>query len=395
MKNGSLSRACVAVVATCSLVAPCIAAAQTSMTMDAVCALASTVNCFDFETNGRGTNAPGINNLYYKTMDGPVNDQSDPDGYLRSLPNGFDNGFGQDRQTLGNVTAVQSSAGSPRYYYPKISTDQAEFPGGASLKFTMPTRSGSDASGYWEPVFKRIPNGSGGYRFAQFGPGGEFWVRFAMRQDSNLLTTSIQAMGGGFGGVKRLIVHGVASSGNLEETINDGWERRIPQMYSDSGTEDYGIQGQPGTSTTGCTFPEASPNWPQPPCRRWKANTWVVYHVHVIGASNSSLNNGVVELYEGNETTPIIRVTNANMGGFNRSLPPYTENGTFNQTTTEDGYGNLTFTLYSTDKDPSQNHPEAYMWIDNVVISKVRVPPIVAGGGGQITPNAPTALTAN
>src|SRR5687768_10384501 len=207
------SWASIALAAATGLVAPGVSPAQAPMTIDAVCALSTTVNCFDFDTAGRGTNAPGLNSLYYKTMNGPVDNLSDPDGYLRSLPNGYNNGFGSDRQSLGNVTAVQSSAGSPRYYYPKISSDQAEFPGGASLKFTMPTRSGSDNSGYWEPVFKRLPDGSGGYRFAQFGPGGEFWVRFAMRQDSNLITTQIRATNGGFGGVKRLIVHGEGSSG--------------------------------------------------------------------------------------------------------------------------------------------------------------------------------------
>ena len=113
--------------------------AKEALTTDDVCSLSTTVSCFDFETDGRGIDAPGPGNLYYYAMNGPVDDQSDPDGYLRSLRNGYDNAFGEDRQSLGNVTAMQSSAITKRYYYPKRSNDQAEFPGGTSLKFTMPT----------------------------------------------------------------------------------------------------------------------------------------------------------------------------------------------------------------------------------------------------------------
>jgi hypothetical protein len=254
-----------------------------------------------------------------------------------------------------------------------------EASGNYSLKFTVRSQSGQQNSGAFNPVFKRFgepPNST----FAKFGPGGEFWVRFSMRQSNSLITTFFNGIGGRATGTKRLIVHGLESSENLEETINDGFQRRVPQMYSDSGTEDYGIQ-----DWIGCTFAQ-DPDYPEPPCRRFIADIWRVYQVHVIVADNANKDNGIVELYLDDEKDPIIRVVDSNMSGL-QITESYTETALWDGKS--NGYGKLTFTLFATNKDSSQVHPEAYMWIDDVVISHTRVPPL---NGSTIRPNPPTAL---
>lgn len=333
-----------------------------------VCARATTVNCFGFESEAE---------MYY-------NWSGAGDAFLSSHPNG-NNGFGLDRQSLGNTTSNRENNANV-YVYPKRDSSKSEFPGGTALKFTMLSQSGQKTSGDFTPVFKQIPSG-GGYRFGRFGPGGEFWVRFAMWDSPELVTTNLQAVSGSgsFGGVKRVIVHGESSSENLEETIVDGFQRRIPSMYSDSGTEDYGLQNH-----IGCFYrnPDTASNYTEPPCRKFRPGQWRVYQIHVIVATSG--NNGIVEMYLDDEPTPTIRVTNADQSAATGA--PYSENTVW---TSGNGYGKLTFSLFSTNKNQSQVHPEAYMWLDNVVVSHTRVPRLTATPGGDaLTPRPPTNLTA-
>jgi hypothetical protein len=358
-----LSAAALATLGLCA-----VAPDASAVTFQEVCAQSTTVNCFGFESESE---------MYYTW-------QGSGDSFLQSHPNG-NNPFGLTRQSLGNTIANTENAAGV-YVYPKRDSTLSEFPGGTSLKFTMLSQSGQKTSGDFTPVFKQIRQSDGSYRFGRFGPGGEFWVRFAMYQSPELITTQLRDEGGGgFGGVKRLIIHGVESSSDLEETINDGFERRVPQMYSNSGTEDYGVQ-----DFIGCTRrnPDVASSYTEPPCRKFKANQWVVYQVHVIVANNSNRSNGIVELYLEDEPTPIIRVTNADM--WSASGAPYSEDTEWDS---GDGYGKLSFTLFSTRKDMSQVHPPAYMWIDNVVVSKTRVPRLTASSSGDtLAPAAPGNL---
>jgi hypothetical protein len=249
----------------------------------------------------------------------------------------------------------------------------------------MLSRSGPQTSGDFNPVFKRFgtPNN---YRFVRFGPGGEFWVRFAMYESSELLTTNLQQQGGGsFAGVKRLIIHGRESSETLEETIVDGFQRRVPQMYSNSGTEDYGLQNH-----IGCSYrnPDVASSYTEPPCRKFKANVWRAWQVRVVVGPSG--NDGIVELYMDDDAEPVMRVTNADHGS--ATGPAYTDAAVWSS---GNGYGKLSFTLFPTRKDPGQTHPEAYMWIDNVIVSRTRVPALTGSGTGSVTvPNPPENLAA-
>jgi hypothetical protein len=343
-------------------------------TFSQVCGLSTTINCWGFESE---------NELFYTWR---TNDNCNNDTFLRNHVNG-NNDYGLDRRSPGNTTARIWNIGN-RCYYPKRDTTFAAS-GSSSLKFWFPSQTADITSADFNPVFKyRVVNGE--YRFARFGPGGEFWVRFAMRQTPELLNPIYRRTGGGgISGIKRLIVHGYESSESLEETIQDLWQRGLPQMYSDSGTEDYGVQDVIGCSRRN---PDVQASYTEPPCRKFKANVWEVYQIHVKVATNApAYDNGVVELYIDDEPNPIIRVTNSSMSGLTPG-PAYTEDAIWNETT--NGYGKLTFTLYTTDKDINQVHPEGYMWIDDVVVSHTRVPKIDGNVSETNPPKAPTNLRA-
>jgi hypothetical protein len=253
----------------------------------------------------------------------------------------------------------------------------------------QPSQSSAYAAGGFNPVFKRIgdpPNST----FVRIGPGGEFWVRFAIRQNDAMLKTVYNRKGGGpksnNGGTKKIIVHGHSPSGELEETVVDGWHRRVPQMYSNGGNEHYGVQDYIGcteNNTFNRDYNHPS-NYPEPPCWKFKANRWQVFQVHVIAASASDPDNcrslrrctGIVELYVDDQPTPVIRVLNADH--HTATGPPYSDTSLWDGVS--DGYGQLTITFYATNKDPDQVHPEGIVWYDDIVVSRVRVPPLTGPG---------------
>ena len=366
--------------------------AATPLTFAQTIALPGTLSGWDFETPGYGVEA----DLYY----GPAgSDNPTLDSFLSNHPNGYPNNGGFSMQTNFNVS-VTDSTGDGNPLYPVRDGTVSEFPGGTSMKFTIKGASYQKAGGDFIIPFKRTGT-EGNYKFAQFGPGGEFWVRFAMREDQQLLSTSdfyIRSGGGHQGGVKRLIVHGTVSAGSLEETIQDTNQRRIPQMYSDAGNEFYGAQDFLGCYENDSVTPDNfnSPlNYPEPPCRQFKADTWTTYHVHVKVADNAAKNNGLVELYVNDETSPIIKVTNSDHSGTSITQP-YIETGTWDTSgNDEKGYGKLSFTLWATNKVPSSGIPDAHMWIDNIIVSKVRAAPLIASGSGDVLkPDPPTGVSA-
>jgi hypothetical protein len=350
-----------------------------AMTFEEVCALSTTVNCWGFESES---------NLYYTWPSGTSCDQ---DPFLQNHPNGK-NGFGLDRQGSKGNTSARADNAAGECVYPKRDATHAAS-GQYSLKLRQPSQSSNGADGFFNPVFKRFgepPNST----FARFGPGGEFWVRFAMRNSDEILSTVYWANGQGpgsnNGGIKRLIIHGYESSENLEETIVDSWHRRLPHMYSNSGTESYGVQDH-----IGCFEKDNNPaSYPEPPCRKFKANVWRVYQVHVIVGSATDPSNckslgtctGVVELYLDDEPDPIIRITNADH--HTATGPAYSETALWDGIS--NGYGKLSFTFFATNKDPNQVHPEGIVWYDDVVVSHVRVPPITQSA--TVRPNPPSNL---
>lgn len=363
-----------------------------AVTIEEIGSLPTTLMWWDFETAGHGVE----DDLYYGRAGSSV---FNPDSFLLNHKNGYQNNSGLDLQVNSNVTITGNSLGQA--VYPKRVSEFNEFGLGTSMKFTLEGMAYEKASGDLILPFKRFGASAGNYKFAQFGAGGEFWVRFAMRQDKQLISETDffkrEGDGGHQGGSKRLIIHGSVSSGSLEETIQDTGQRRIPQMYSDSGGESYGAQDVLGCYENDNVTPNDfySPlNYVEPLCRKFKADQWVVYQVHIKVADNEQKNNGLIELFLNDETKPVIRVTDADHSGLS-VLKPYIENGVWdNSGDNEKAFGKLSFTLYSTNKAPSNRINDAHMWIDNIIVSKIRVPKLNANNElDNIKPLVPTGLT--
>jgi len=353
------------------------------MTFEQVCALGTTINCWGFESPD--------NIFYARGHLSPSACDSEP--FIVNHING-NNDFGFSRQSWGNTTVVEAPAGQCNY--PQIDST-FKTSGNSSLKFTIPSGSGQGTSGNFKAPFKRIGNPPNS-TFGMFGPGSDFWVRWSERDNEALITNKYQRKSGGAqGGVKRVIIHGVRSSGGNETTIQDTDQREIIQAYGDQGSDIHDeAQGNIGcfANTNNDSNINSPLNYPEPPCRKWKANEWVTYHVHIIIPNPVSL-PGTVEFYINDETTPIIRATNVTMNTVS-SPPGWTMNNTWDPAgNNEGGYGQFSFTLFATDKLPGESHPEGAMWIDDVVVSHTRVPPIAGTGsssGDTTPPGSPTGL---
>jgi len=337
---------------------------------DEVCALASTVNCWGFEDESQ---------LHYTWQD---NSACDQDPFLTNHPNGNES-YSDGRLSLGNTTTKVNQAGE--CIYPKRDNTHAAS-GNSSLKFKYHVNTGSNPSGNFNPVWKRLGT-PGNYTFAHFGPGGEIWVRFSMRQSQGLIDMDALSDSGKKVALKRMWIGGKGGS-KINEVIVAETSAKVMAMYSNTGTEGYGIQDH-----IGCTSRDYKRlGYPEPPCRRMISEQWRTYQIHVIVADNEDFSNGVVELYLDDEPTPIIRVTDSDMSTpFKQPFLPYREDATWED---NNGYGQMTFSLFATSK--SNNHPmppgEAAMWIDDIVVSKVRVPAL---DGTTPIDSTPPAAPAN
>jgi hypothetical protein len=187
---------------------------------------------------------------------------------------------------------------------------------------------------------------------------------------------------------KRFILSGRDTAANLEETIvaSGGPGELVALMYSNIGQEsyDHGFIND-------CYNEWTRNNRLVPPCRLMVPNRWEVYELHIKVADNATQDNGLVELYIDGEPDPVMRITDSDMKAGQQEA--YREDLTWNELIGRDhrGYHKLTFTLYSNHKNDDAVHPEGSMWIDDVIVSHVRPPPLAGSGTTDFTaPEAPT-----
>src|SRR5262249_31140583 len=129
--------------------------------------------------------------------------------------------------------------------------------GASSLKFTIPSNSSANSSGFFTEVFERLGNGEFGYVGPGSPHGNVVYFQFYQFLDSAFLDTDFECMDGGCGGFKQIIWYGNppfgSSSSSIEVTHNNGWQRGVPQMYGQQGSDDYGVQ-----DVAGCTYANAT-----------------------------------------------------------------------------------------------------------------------------------------
>jgi hypothetical protein len=302
------------------------------------CALHGVVNCFSFDN---------ADNLYYTWPTGTVCDKA-----FKGLTNYK---FGKNRQGWGNAVAVVQNG---QCIFPEIDSTTSHS-GTGSLKITIPSNSSADSGGHFTEVFKR--NRSGKPDGTYIGPGSSLgnvlFFQFYQKFDDNFLSTVYQCLGGGCGGWKQIINFGNppngASSSSLEVTMNNGWQRGVPQMYGQQGSDYYGIQ-----DVRGCTYNfNGLLTYPEPPCIRYKANQWMEFtgRIEILGESNQPTSH--VQLWVDGELAIDYKQAKIDWSGPSGK-----------------GFGQFLLSPYHTNKDASQVHPAGHVWYDDLIISTEPIP---------------------
>ena len=274
--------------------------------------------------------------------------------------------------------------------------------GASSLKFTIPSNSGSGDSGAYFTNFSDD-------LLTLFGEGEEFYVQWRQRFSSEFLTTNYT----GGGGWKQIILGegdraGVCNPANpttatcpasctqLEIVAQNTSQLGIPQMYHSCGEKDDGYEpleywdNNLGNivvqNAVGCLY---GSGYLEPPCVRYKPNQWMTFQIHVkIGTwyknDRNYHRNSTIRMWVADERQPSKLVTDFSPGSGHGYDIANTDT-----TAPLAEYGKLWLLPYHTDKDSSQSHPTAYTWYDELIISRNKI----ADPSGISTPlAAPTNL---
>lgn len=232
--------------------------------------------------------------------------------------------------------------------------------GAGSLRFEIPSSSGSDTSGsFWLNFADDFS--------VQLGEGDEFYVQWRQRFSPEFINT---AYAGG-GGWKQIIVGegdrpGVTANSctQLEIVVTNSYHLGYPAMYHSCGEKDGDFDGL-YSKGSGKYFP----------------NEWMTFQIHVkIGTwykndgnyhQNSTVQLWVAREGEGAELVVDLSPELATLFGF--KIPGTGTGYDLANNNPAARYGKLWLLPYNTHKDSSVSHPTAYTWYDDLIISTARI----------------------
>jgi hypothetical protein len=245
--------------------------------------------------------------------------------------------------------------------------------GSGSLRFIIPPHSPANTSGNFS--FEFAENLS-----AQFGAGEEFYVQWRQRFSPEMLATAYE----GGNGWKQVIIgegsrpgHVAYSCTEIELVVEDTYQVGAPRMYHSCGGKDGHYESlevfspQVGTSliqnAVGCPHNRVT----SPPCLKYKPNEWMTFQVHVkVGTwyrnDKNYRHDSTVQLWvaeEGKHSKLAIDLNPSKGTGYDLV-----------NTVPAARYGKIWLLPYNTAKDPGQEHPTAYTWYDELIVSKSRIP---------------------
>jgi hypothetical protein len=245
--------------------------------------------------------------------------------------------------------------------------------GSGSLRFTIPTKSPANTSGnFWLDFADDLS--------VQFGAGEEFYVQWRQRFSPELLQTSYKD-GNGW---KQIVIgegdrpgHRAYVCTDIQIVVENTYQVGAPRMYHSCGKKDgqyepfqvFNHQAQAWMiqNAVGCTNYKVT----SPPCFRYAANQWMTFQVRVrVGTwyqnDKKYKQDSTIQLWVAEEGKPSKLVID---------LSP--EKGTGYDLVNVDPaakYGKVWLIPYNTNKDGTQDHPTAYTWYDELIISKSRIP---------------------
>ena len=270
--------------------------------------------------------------------------------------------------------------------------------GTGSLKMIVPSLSPANTSGSFSMNFTP---GSLNYSTKdpypiQFGPGQEFYVQWRQRFSPEFLTTVYT----GGGGWKQVLIGEGDRTGvpaysctDIHVVVNRYYNENLPIAYHSCGAKDGQYEPLFVPVGTDWKLQNARPSpfclrsnsaSPRSTCARYFPNEWMTFQMHIkVGTPYS--NNGVyrhdstVQLWVAREGQPSVLIVDMSQGSprcqaIQVSIPACQSGyDLFNSDAATAKYGKVWLTPYNTGKDPTQRHPTAYTWYDDLIISTQRI----------------------
>jgi len=215
--------------------------------------------------------------------------------------------------------------------------------GKSSLRLEILPNSAANAAGFWRQSFEH-----------SFGPGSIFYVQFRQRFSKEMLTNNW-----GDTAWKQVIFHNEGSTcAQVELTTVEYHSSGIPIMYTDCGDRALYDEnhGQPPLllqqGDYNCVFEHIN----RKDCFHYPTEQWVTFYYQVAighwGKPDSTINAWVApdgQPYKQWVKMPHFVLKNDHPGN---------------------DYDTLTLLAYMTNKDMKINHPPAYTWFDELIVSK-------------------------
>jgi hypothetical protein len=264
--------------------------------------------------------------------------------------------------------------------------------GAGSLRFIIPSNTGADTSGsFWLEFADDLS--------VQLGEGEAFFVQWRQRFSPELLETAYQ----GGGGWKQVIVGEGSRPGmtaysctDLEVVTVNGYHRGFPGVYHSCGVKDGQYEGleepvppsdfllQNAIRDPGCLYSLRQTGEYVPPCVGYVADQWMTFQLHVaVGTFYQNdghyRHDSTVQLWVGRPGEPSRLVIDYSprdpVCAAMQTSQPACQTGydLTNGGNPDAKYGKVWLLPYNTGKDPSQSHPTAYTWFDELVISRERI----------------------
>lgn len=285
--------------------------------------------------------------------------------------------------------------------------------GNGSIRFLIPSQSGENSSGQWRMNFSDDPMTAP----ITFGENEEFWIQWRQRFDPYVIEHQYQLTSGS-GGWKQVIIgqgdgvsnqpvynwetgNEVGSCSELHLVMHNTSQRGFPAMYHSCGwyfpldTDEPG--GLSRQNQRDCYY-----NGDRSGCVVYAADQWMTFQIGVkigaweanaidsnTGESMAGFANSTIEFwvgYEGQPSTLVHRQTGVVLRRGN-----YADDWT---SSAHDGeYGKIWLTPYHTGKDASEVHEDAYVWYDELIISRSKIADPVAAA--EVAPMPPSNVRAN
>ena len=222
--------------------------------------------------------------------------------------------------------------------------------GKASLRFEIPTHSGANGAGFWRQPIEH-----------NFGQGTTFYVQFRQRFSKEMLENKW-----GKTAWKQAIFHNEsATCGPVELTTVNYYSNGFPIMYTDCGQVSlFTNGGNPPTKLEQGDYNCWYGQYSKKDCFYYPADQWVTFYYQVSvghwGKPDSNINAWVA--LDGQGYKQWIR-----MPGF-----------TLKNDHPGNDFDTVTLLPYMTSKDSSIDHPIAYTWYDELIVSEKPIAPPTA-----------------